>query len=40
MSHHDKLMTAFEMYQSENEKFHGKGVKASAARARHAHIRK
>jgi hypothetical protein len=36
MSHHDKLIAAFETYQSENEKFHGKGVKASAARARKA----
>jgi hypothetical protein len=36
MSHHDKLVAAFEAYQSENEKFQGKGVKASAARARKA----
>jgi len=36
MTHHDKLLEAFEVYKSENEKFHGKGVKASAARARKA----
>ena len=36
MSHHDKLVAAFEAYQAENEKFQGKGVKASAARARKA----
>jgi hypothetical protein len=36
MSHHDKLIEAFESYKAENEKFQGKGVKASAARARKA----
>ena len=36
MSHHDKLLEALEVYKAENEKFQGKGVKASAARARKA----
>ena len=36
MSHHDKLLDAFETYKAENEKFQGKGIKASAARARKA----
>jgi len=36
MTHHDKLIEAFEAYKAENEKFQGKGVKASAARARKA----
>ena len=36
MSHHDKLLEAFENYKAEIEKFQGKGVKASAARARKA----
>ena len=36
MSHHDKLLEAFETYKAENEKFHEKGIKASAARARKA----
>lgn len=36
MSHHDKLLEAFETYKSENEKFQEKGIKASAARARKA----
>ena len=36
MSHHDKLLEAFETYKAENEKFQGKGIKASAARARKA----
>ena len=36
MSHHDKLLEAFETYKAENEKFLGKGIKASAARARKA----
>jgi hypothetical protein len=36
MSHHDKLLEAFEAYKAENEKFQGKGIKASAARARKA----
>ncbi len=33
---HDALKTAFETYLAENEKFTGKGIKASAARARKA----
>lgn len=33
---HDTIRTAFETYITENEKFTGKGVKASAARARKA----
>lgn len=33
---HDTIKTAFETYCSENEKFTGKGIKASAARARKA----
>lgn len=33
---HDTIKTAFETYLAENEKFTGKGVKASAARARKA----
>ena len=36
MSNHDTIKTAFENYLAENEKFTGKGVKASAARARKA----
>ena len=36
MSHHDKLLEAFETYKVENEKFQEKGIKASAARARKA----
>lgn len=36
MSHHDKIIAAFETYQAENAKFTEKGVKASAARARKA----
>ena len=36
MSQHDTLLAAFENYIAENEKFIGKGVKASAARARKA----
>ncbi len=36
MSHHDKIVAAFEAYQAENAKFTEKGVKASAARARKA----
>ena len=36
MSHHEKLIEAFEAYKTENEKFQGKGIKASAARARKA----
>jgi hypothetical protein len=34
--HHDKLLEAFETYKAENEQFQGKGIKASAARARKA----
>ena len=33
---HDTIKQAFETYIAENEKFTGKGVKASAARARKA----
>lgn len=33
---HDAIKTAFETYCAENEKFTGKGIKASAARARKA----
>jgi hypothetical protein len=33
---HDAIKTAFDSYIAENEKFTGKGVKASAARARKA----
>ena len=36
MTHHEKLITAFEAYKEENSKFQEKGVKASAARARKA----
>jgi hypothetical protein len=36
MSHHEKLIAAFEAYKVENEKFQEKGIKASAARARKA----
>jgi len=36
MSHHDKLLDAFEAYKAEHEKFEGKGIKASATRARKA----
>ena len=36
MTHHEKLIAAFEAYKAENEKFQDKGVKASAARARKA----
>lgn len=36
MSNHDQLVALFEAYVAENEKFEGKGVKASAARARKA----
>ena len=35
-TNHDAIKTAFETYLAENEKFTGKGVKASAARARKA----
>ena len=33
---HDAIKVAFETYLAENDKFTGKGVKASAARARKA----
>ena len=33
---HDQIVTAFNTYLAENEKFTGKGVKAAAARARKA----
>jgi hypothetical protein len=36
MTNHETLKSAFESYLAENEKFTGKGVKASAARARKA----
>lgn len=36
MSQHDAIVEAFNNYIAENEKFTGKGVKASAARARKA----
>jgi len=36
MSQHDTLLAAFENYIAEKEKFIGKGVKESAARARKA----
>ena len=36
MSNHETLLEQFEAYKAENEKFTGKGVKASAARARKA----
>ena len=36
MSQHDAIVTAFNNYIAENEKFTGKGVKAAAARARKA----
>jgi hypothetical protein len=35
-SNHDIIKRAMETYLAENEKFAGKGVKASAARARKA----
>lgn len=36
MSNHETIKQAFETYLAENDKFAGKGVKASAARARKA----
>jgi hypothetical protein len=36
MAIHDDILAALELYKSESEKFEGKGVKASAARARSA----
>ncbi len=35
-ANHEVIKNAFETYMAENEKFTGKGVKASAARARKA----
>lgn len=35
-ANHDAIKSAFETYLAENEKFTGKGIKASAARARKA----
>ena len=35
-ANHNAIKAAFETYLAENEKFTGKGVKASAARARKA----
>ena len=35
-TNHDAIKQAYETYLTENEKFSGKGVKASAARARKA----
>lgn len=36
MSIHDTLLEQVDLYKSENEKFVGRGIKASAARARKA----
>lgn len=36
MSHHESLLSLFETYQSENEKFVSKGNKAAGTRARKA----
>ena len=36
MSNHEAIEVAFRNYLNENDKFTGKGVKASAARARKA----
>ena len=36
MTNHEQIVTAYETYLAENEKFTQKGVKASAARARKA----
>lgn len=36
MATHDDILAAIETYKAEHEKFEGKGVKASAARARAA----
>lgn len=36
MTQHEQLVSAYETYIAENEKFGTKGVKASAARARKA----
>jgi len=33
---HEQIVAAYDAYLAENEKFEGKGVKASAARARGA----
>ena len=34
MTQHEQIVAAYESYILENEKFTGKGIKASAARAR------
>ena len=34
MTQHEQIVAAYESYNLENEKFTGKGIKASAARAR------
>ena len=36
MAIHDDILAAVELYKTESEKFEGKGIKASAARARGA----
>jgi hypothetical protein len=36
MAIHDDILAAVELYVAESEKFEGKGIKASAARARGA----
>lgn len=36
MALHEDILVAFESYVAESEKFEGKGIKASAARARKA----
>ena len=36
MTLHEQIVAAYESYITESEKFEGKGVKASAARARKA----
>jgi len=36
MSIHDEIVASYQAYLDENAKFEGKGVKASAARARKA----
>ena len=36
MAIHDDILAAVEVYKAESEKFEGKGIKASAARARGA----
>ena len=36
MTNHEQIVSAYQTYIAENEKFTGKGVKAAAARARKA----